>query len=243
MHSSGDKALASRDSVRARVVGQLADLIVAIERPHPVRVAVDGRSGAGKSTLSDELVALLQQRRRTTIQASIDDFYGLWLDKHNRRFLTAETFYSDAYDFPTLRALLLGPLGPGGSRRYRTHWHDGWNEGEIAAPERVAPDDAVLIFEGVFLLRPELAGNWDLHIFVDIDAEQSLERGVERDLTLDDPALRESRRAGRIQVYEERYMPSDERYLREIDPKALADVVIDNRVLDAPRMVVRRGTG
>ena len=227
------------DSVRSREVGQLVDLIAAIERPHPVRVAVDGRSGAGKSTLGDELVAQLRQRRRTAIQASIDDFYGLWLDKQNRRFLTAETFYAEAYDFPTLHTLLLGPLGPGGSRRYRTRWHDGWNEGEIAEPERVAPDDAVLIFEGIFLLRPELTGNWDLHIFVDIDAEQSLERGVERDLTLEEPALRESGRAGRIQVYRERYLPSDERYLREVDPRALADVVIDNRVLDAPRIEVR----
>ena len=228
------------DNVRSRVVGQLVELIVAIERPHPVRVAVDGRSGAGKSTLSDELVAQLRLRGRAAIRASIDDFYGLWLDKHNRRFLTAETFYSDAYDFPTLHALLLGPLGPGGSRRYRTRWHDGWKEGEIAEPERVAPDDAVLIFEGVFLLRPELASTWDLHVFLDIDAEQSLEWGVERDLTLDEPALRESRRAGRILVYRERYLPADERYLREVDPKALADVVIDNRDLDAPRLVVRR---
>ncbi|MFN8537171.1 MAG: hypothetical protein U0232_06800 [Thermomicrobiales bacterium] len=45
---------------------------------------------------------------------------------------------------------MLGPLGPGGSRRYRARWHDGWNEGEIREPERVAPDDAVLLVEGVF---------------------------------------------------------------------------------------------
>ena len=101
--------MAPPDSVRARIVGQLADMIASIERPHPVRVAIDGRSGAGKSTLSDELVIPLRQRHRTTIRASIDDFYGLWLDKHNRSSLTAETFYSGAYDFATLRSLLLGP--------------------------------------------------------------------------------------------------------------------------------------
>lgn len=231
--------MGSPDSIRAAILAQLTDQIAAIGRSHPVRVAIDGRSGAGKSTLSDELATLLRQRRRTVSQASIDDFYGLWLHKHNRRFLTAKTFYTDAYDFATLHTRLLGPLGPGGSRRYRARWHDGWNEGEIAEPERIAPDEAVLLFEGVFLLRPELAGNWDLHIFIDIDAAQSLERGVERDLTIEEPALRESRRASRIQVYKERYLPADEHYLRECEPRALADVVFDNRVLRAPRMVVR----
>jgi uridine kinase len=230
----------SPETVRGRVLRQLVELIVAIERPHPVRVAIDGRSGAGKSTLGDELAAMIRGRGRATIQASIDDFHGLWVDKHNRRFLTAETFYSGAYDYETLRSLVLGPLGPGGTRRYRARWHDGWNEGAIDEPERVAPDDAVLLVEGVFLLRPELDEYWDMRIFVEIDVAQTLERGVERDLTLEEPAARESRRAERVRVYEERYIPAEERYLLEVDPVGRADVVLDNRVLDAPRMVVRR---
>ena len=54
--------------VRSQVTDQLAELIVAIERPHPVRVAIDGRSGAGKSTLGDELAALIRRRGRPAIQ-------------------------------------------------------------------------------------------------------------------------------------------------------------------------------
>lgn len=227
------------DTTRARAIGRLAGLIGAVERAHPVRVAIDGRSAAGKSTLADELAALLRPHR-PVIQASVDDFYGLWVDRHNRRFLSAETFYTGAYDYAALRALLLGPLGPGGSRRYRARRHDGWHEGVIDEPERVAPDDAVLLVEGVFLLRPELDGDWDVRVFVDVDADQSLARGVERDLTLADPAARATLREQRERVYRGRYLPADDRYLRAVAPLSRADIVVDNRDLHSPRLIVRR---
>ncbi len=135
-----------------------------VERPHPVRVAVDGRSAAGKSTLGNELEMALEPRGRSVIHTSIDDFYCPWVHKLSRRRLSAEAFYSRAYDYPALRSLLLEPLGPNGSRRYRTRWHDGWNEGQIDEPERIASSDAILIVDGVFLLRPELNGFWDVRV-------------------------------------------------------------------------------
>lgn len=228
------------DDGRAGVIAHLADLIAATARPHPVRVAIDGRSGAGKSTLAEELATALRGRGRPLIVASIDDFYGLWLDRRNRAALIAERFYADAYDYAMLRALLLDPLGPGGSRRYRARWHDGWHEGEIAEPVGSAPDDTILLLEGVFLLRPELADAWDVRLFVDIDAARSLERGVARDLTLHPPAEWAARRADRERVYRERYLPADEGYLRAVRPQALADIVVDNRDLAAPRLAIRR---
>ena len=44
-------------AARSAVVAELARLIAAEIRPHPLRVALDGRSAAGKTTLADELVA------------------------------------------------------------------------------------------------------------------------------------------------------------------------------------------
>jgi hypothetical protein len=43
---------------RAAALRPLAQMITGIERPHPVRVGVDGFSAAGKSTLADELAAM-----------------------------------------------------------------------------------------------------------------------------------------------------------------------------------------
>jgi uridine kinase len=226
-------------TARERVLERLADLIVVVERPHPVRVAIDGRGGAGKSTLADDLVAPLGRRGRPAIRAEVDDFYHLGIDKRNRARLTAAAFY-DAYDHAALRSLLLDPLGPGGSRRYRTRWHDGWNEGEVAEPERSAPDDAILLLDGVFLLRPELNDLWDVRVFVDVEAEVGLARGVERDLSFEAPEDRAAARERRVRVWRERYLPADDAYLRNVQPRRLADVVLDNCDVSAPRLLVRR---
>jgi uridine kinase len=39
-----------------------------------------------------------------------------------------------------------------------------------------APADAVLLFDGVFLMRPELIDRWDLRIFVSAAFEKTLDR-------------------------------------------------------------------
>jgi uridine kinase len=109
----------------------------------------------------------------------------------------------------------------------------------IDEAERLAPDDAVLLLDGVFLLRPELNGVWDVRIFVDVDAELSLARGVERDLVFEPAATRDAGRERRIRVWRERYLPADDAYLRGVDPMALADAVVDNSDPEAPRLLLR----
>jgi uridine kinase len=226
---------------RARTLDRLAALVLSAERPHPIRVAIDGRGGAGKSTLADELAEVLRRRDRTVVRAEVDDFYQLELDRGTRSRLTAAAFY-DAYDHAALRALLLDPLGPGGSRRYRTRWHDGWHPGVIDEPERTAPDDAILVLDGVFLLRPELVDAWDVRILVHVDPDVGLERGITRDMLHaqpDDPVADRERRLG---VWRNRYLPADDAYIREVQPQRLADAVVDNNDLAAPRLRIRTGT-
>ena len=47
---------------RDELLTHLADLAGAVTRPHPARVAVDGRPAAGKTTLADELAGVLRAR-------------------------------------------------------------------------------------------------------------------------------------------------------------------------------------
>ena len=75
---------------------------------------------------------------------------------------------------PALHASLLEPLGPGGSRRYRTATFDVRTEKPRAEPLLLAPPDAVPVLDGVFLLRPQLNDAWDLRIFLEVDFQETL---------------------------------------------------------------------
>ena len=46
---------------RSRCLESLARQILRIERPHPIRVAIDGPDAAGKTTLADELAPMIER--------------------------------------------------------------------------------------------------------------------------------------------------------------------------------------
>lgn len=75
-----------------------------------------------------------------------------------------------------------------------------------------------------------------MRIFVDVDAEQGLARGVERDLAFEAPEDRATARERRVRVWRERYLPAEDAYLRDAQPVTAAHAVVDNRDLAAPRL-------
>lgn len=220
---------------RAELVARLAELIVAVERPHPVRVAIDGRSAAGKTTLADELAEPIAQHGRPVIRTSIDDFHRPAAERYRRGRYSAESFYFDAFDYPAVRERLLLPLGPGGNRRYRPAFFDAFNDRPIEEPPREAPSDAVVLVDGIFLLRPELNDLWDFRVFVDVPPEESMRRGVLRDR-----AWMGSEEEARKR-YLERYLPGEQVYLDAVRPQQHADAVVDNRAPAHPGLILRCG--
>jgi uridine kinase len=212
------------------LLNQLAARIVTIRRPHPVRVAIDGVDTAGKTTLADELVEPIAARGRPVIRASIDGFHRPREERYRRGPDSAEGYYLDSFDHAALRAALLDPLGPGGSRKYRRARFDWRTDEPVDAPVQLASPDAILLFDGVFLLRPELADAWDLHIFVHVDFKEVLKRAVERDGGAFGSAEALQAR------YHQRYIPGQRLYLETARPRERADVVIDNNDLANPEL-------
>jgi uridine kinase len=121
---------------------------------------------------------------RPVIRACIDGFGRPRADRYRRGQLSPEGYWLDAFDYPALRANLLEPLGPGGSRRYRTATFDVRTDQPRSSPRRVAPPDAVLVLDGVFLLRPELNDAWDLRVFLEVGFQETLRRAVAHDHVL-----------------------------------------------------------
>ena len=58
------------------ILEQLSTLVCTVERPHPLRVAVDGVDAAGKTILADKLAPMIEKRGRPVIRASVDSFHN-----------------------------------------------------------------------------------------------------------------------------------------------------------------------
>ncbi len=217
---------------RLEVLNQLADLIVSIVPPHPTRVAIDGVDAAGKTTIANELVNLIETRGRQVIRASIDRFHRSRAERYQHGADSPEGYYLDSFNHAAIRAELLEPLGPGGNRHYRRAVFDFRSDAPAQESTNVASADAILLFDGVFLLRPELNDCWDYRVFVQVDFEIAVPRAIQRDLS--HGAL-----AGDIDArYWKRYVPGQRIYLQTARPQEQADVIIENNDPDNPRLLL-----
>lgn len=215
---------------RPELLELLAGLLLELAPPHPLRVAIDGPDTAGKTMLADELAEHLAGKR-PVIRAGIDGFHNPRELRYRRGADSPEGYYLDSFDHEALRKLLLDPLGPGGSRRYRRALFDYRVDDEVAAPEEDAPANAILLFDGVFLLRDELRALWDFSIFVHADLDEIVDRAEARDSELlgGVEAVRER--------YRTRYIPGQELYFGRCAPQEIADAVVENTNVSDPSLI------
>jgi uridine kinase len=214
------------NGTRGELLSRLADAVGSVTTAHPTRVAVDGPPAAGKTTLADELAVVLRAQGREVIRASIESFLLPQAQRYRRGVYSAEGCYHDSFDYDALRRVLLDPLGPGGDLRFQTAVYDKPTDAAIPESLATAAVDAVLLFDGVFLLRPELIDRWELRIFVSAAFEETLDRARIRDLALNGSVAEVERR------FRERYRPSQQRYFDTDRPTDHADIVVYN---DEPR--------
>ncbi len=216
--------------MRRELVKELADTICGIHRPHPVRVAFDGIPAAGKTTLADEMAEELESRGRKVIRGTIDGFHNPPEVRRRQGSLCPNGYYEDSFNFPAIKELLLDPLGPDGNGRYKIANFDFRTESPVNAPETEADPDAVLIFDGVFLQRPEVNDHWDFRVFVDISFEESVERSLNRDLSYfgAEQTVKEK--------HQKRYIPGQKRYFAEARPHISAHVVVHNEDPARPKV-------
>ncbi|EFC83244.1 uridine kinase [Parafrankia sp. EUN1f] len=222
---------ASEPSPRDRVVSSLADLLLGTCPDRVLRVAIDGPDAAGKTTLADELAGILTDRGRPVIRASVDGFHQPQTTRRRRGSLSPQGYFLDAFDYTALRRHLLDPLSPAGDRRYRTAAFDHLHDSPLDSPAREAPSDAVLIVDGVFLLRDQLRSCWDLTVFLQISPAESLRRALQRDVALfGSPATVRER-------YEARYLPGQQLYQASAAPREHAHGLIDHELPEAPHVL------
>ncbi len=152
------------------------------------------------------------------MRLSVDDFLAPPEVRYARGRLSPEGCYRDSFDLAAVVDGRLRPFAAGAERA-----------GNLAVPP-----EAVLVVDGVFLLRPELRSWWHLAVYLHVPEAETLRRALVRDL----PRMGTPQEVRRR--YRARYLPAQDLYRREADPVAAADVVVDNTDPRAP-VILRWG--
>jgi len=202
---------------RSEFLNLLVDRIIGEHGDEPYIVVIDGVDAAGKSILAGELAEELRDRGLLVSEASVDGYHNPRAVRMVRGRDSPEGFYRDSFNLESLKKNLLEPFKAGGE--YRLHMFDYRVDSPDPSMLYEFKPGTVLVFDGVFSLRPELRGYWDLTIHLSITEEESLRRGIERD-----PGRKEelSRR------YNARYIPGQRLYKAEAKPEEKADISVDN---------------
>ena len=219
---------------RSRAIQELVEMISELHLEHPVRVGIDGVDCSGKTKLADEMVHLLQSTGRQVIRASLDGFHNPSSTRHQQGHYSPRGYYEDSFDLDSLLKCLLLPLGPGGNRRCQVSRFDFIKDKPSESIWITASATGILIFEGVFLHKPELINHWDFTIFVDSSFETTVQRALKRDRYLFGSEEEIRKR------YYERYTPGQRIYLDSCNPAEKADAVFRNDKIDFPTLAINR---
>jgi uridine kinase len=166
-------------------------------------IAVDGPGGSGKTTLAATVAELLDGA--TVVHG--DDFYRP-MPEHDREQLDAQQGYQHYFDWQRLRDQVLAPLRAGRPARYQSF---DWATEKLAGWREISPGTMVIV-EGVYAGRPELAPYYHLNTYVDTPREVCLRR------------IRA--RGQNSEVWITRWRAAEDFYLQTTWPQARAQLIV-----------------
>ena len=139
-------------------------------------------------------------------------------------------FLEDTYDLQALVQRVVVPLIEGDRRIVRRHY-DRELDRPFDDPSERVPSTAVVIIDGLFLLRRGLRRFWDLSILLEVTENERLRRALNRD------AGRMGGADGVRLRYRTRYLPGFALYVDREDPQAVADIIVDNERPEDPQVL------
>jgi uridine kinase len=227
---------------RSAVINEIVRQIVSCkEATGPILIAVDGIDGAGKSTFADELALAMPPtnagRALNPVRSTIDSFHNPRVVRWKRGRSSPLGFYLDSHDLQAVQRELLEPFDRGVGAPYRVGNFDVLSDQPLSAPTATVAAGDILLFDGIFVQRPELAHFWNLTIFLDAQQRVDLDRlGYLLDGCPDDATNAVAHTLNRGSELD-RYVSGMRYYLDLVDPISTADIVIDNNDLKRPAIV------
>ena len=176
-------------------------------------VALDGPSGAGKSTLASTIA-----RDCTAVIIPCDDFFAAEIPSAVWDSLTPAARAAAALDWRRLRAEALEPLLAGHTAKWHAFDFEAGEQRDgtylVAAHLVERQPCAVIILDGAYSTRPELADLIDLSVLIDIPLEIRRSRLGARE----DPRF--------LGAWHARWDEAEESYFERVRPASSFDLVV-----------------
>ena len=135
----------------------------------PIKIAIDGIDALGKTVFADHFAEYLgKNSTRQIIRASIDGFHNPRDVRMRKGEFSPIGYYEDSFNYGGLKRVLLESLMTGGNKRFCKSIYNYKTDRKTTKKWFLAEDDAILIFDGIFLMRKELVDYWDFNIFLKI---------------------------------------------------------------------------
>lgn len=175
-------------------------------------LGIDGLSRSGKTTFSKEMMETLQKKKMSFCLFHMDDFI---VDKEKRYNTGNEEwteYYQLQWDVGWLTEHFFTKLKK--SKELTLPFYES-SVGKQNWQDIRLPNVNLIVIEGIFLQRKEWKDYFDYMIYLDSSREIRFSR--ESSITKKN-----------IDKFKNRYWKAEEYYIKTVNPKALADLVINN---------------
>ena len=165
----------------------------------PFVVGINGIDCSGKTTFAKAMSEYFSYYKIVNNHLDIDTFNNPVIESE-----TYKAFVSDSWDEEDLNKYYKLIINYSDAIR------------AVSESKKIYP---IVILEGIFIYKPQLADLFDLKIYLDINISLGRKRFAKRRI------LKQDKRP--FEIYDEIWMLSHIRYESEVHPKRISDLVID----------------
>jgi phosphoglycolate phosphatase len=190
-------------------------------------IGVNGIDCSGKSVFSKALDKFLKSKGHDTQLIELDDF-------HNPRKIRyagenqAENYYQRSFNTDLLVKKLLLPIREKITVSTQLNLLNVDSDKYDLIKNYSVKWNTIVIFEGVFIFRKELALYTDYKVFLDIPFNECKRRAKVRDIQAS------------VEKYDTKYIPAQMKYLKEYPLRQITDMVIDNTDWEYPKIAFKQ---
>jgi len=188
-------------------------------------IGINGIDNSGKTIFAKSLERYLNLRDYKTQLILLDDFHNLKEKRYSGKD-EIDNYYNKSFNFKMIIEKILKSVKENKNFKIKLNLLNLYTDKFDVERVYSIDKNTIVILEGVFLFKKELLQYIDYKVFLEVPFEESKKRARNRDIKIYGKEI--------IKKYDLKYLPAQAKYLEELQPIEIADMVIDNLNWDYP---------